>query len=115
MSTKANAAEDKGKLWDTIDAAVKNRVVEPIQHTVHGVWCVTIPVEEYERLKANQQYKVAVPMAERRDGWLYDADSGVCVGLASVESREQHGYNTRFKMTLAGCPHNVVIHKKVPA
>lgn len=58
-----------------------------------------------------EQYKAAVPETERREGWLYDADSGVLMGLASVELKQRHQPGVVFTMTFAGCPHKVIIHK----
>ncbi len=59
-----------------------------------------------------EQYKAAVPMSERREGWVYDADSGVLMGLASDEMKRRFPMGAVFRETFAGCPHRVIIHKK---
>lgn len=59
-----------------------------------------------------EQYKVAVPEDQRVEGWLYDADSGCLMGLASAELRQKHSVGVVFTMTFASCPHKVIIHKK---
>lgn len=57
-----------------------------------------------------EQYSPAVPQKDRRNGWLYDADSGVLVGLASDEMRKKHPAMVPFNHVIGGCPHRVVIH-----
>lgn len=59
-----------------------------------------------------EQFRVGIPEAERVEGWLYDADSGILMGLASVEMLKKHAPGVVFTMTFAGCPHKVIIHKK---
>lgn len=59
-----------------------------------------------------EQFRVGVPEAERIEGWLYDADSGILMGLSSVEMLKKHKPGVVFTMTFAGCPHKVIIHKK---
>lgn len=60
-----------------------------------------------------EQYSPAVPQAERKDGYLYDANSGVLLGLASDELKARQPAMVPFTMNLSGCPHKVVIHKVV--
>lgn len=60
-----------------------------------------------------KQYTASVPESERTEGWLYDADSGCLMGLASDELKQKHPSGAPFTMTFAGCPHKVIIHKKV--
>lgn len=58
-----------------------------------------------------EQFKVAVPQHERVDGWLYDYDSGLCMGIASVEQKAKYPKEKQpFSLFIAGCPHKVVIH-----
>jgi len=59
-----------------------------------------------------KQYTVSVPESERTEGWLYDADSGCLMGLASDEMKQKHQAGLVFTATFAGCPHKVIIHKK---
>lgn len=49
-------------------------------------------------------------MSRRIKGYLYDADSGVCMGLGSYEMIAAHGYNSVFNQTFSGCPHKVIIY-----
>ena len=58
-----------------------------------------------------EQYKAAVPVSERVDGYLYDAHSGVCMGIASDERKALTNPNTEFKQQISGCPHTLVYHK----
>ncbi len=57
-----------------------------------------------------EQLKVAVPANKRVNGWLYDASSGLCMGIASDERRAITPYNTPFKEAIGGCPMELVIH-----
>lgn len=58
-----------------------------------------------------EQFRVGVPMNERVDGWLYDASSGVCMGIASDEIRLKYPKEKQpFSMMIAGCPHKLLIH-----
>lgn len=57
-----------------------------------------------------EQYRAAVPESQRVNGWLYDANSGVLMGIGSHEQREKHGYNAVFVENRAGCPHKMLIH-----
>ncbi len=58
-----------------------------------------------------EQFKVAVPMHQRVRGWLYDFDSGICLGIASDELKEtRKGQQGEFRIVIAGCPHKAVIH-----
>lgn len=63
---------------------------------------------------ATEQYRAAVPESERVEGWLYDADSGVLMGLASDELKAKQPSGVVFTANIAGCPHKLVIHKKQP-
>lgn len=58
-----------------------------------------------------EQYRAGVPEESRVEGWLYDADSGMLMGLASDQLKVKHQAGTVFTMTFAGCPHKVIIHK----
>jgi len=58
-----------------------------------------------------EQFKVGVPVAERVNGWLYDYNSGVCMGIASFEMRAKYPEDRQpFSMMIAGCPHKLIIH-----
>lgn len=59
-----------------------------------------------------EQFKVAVPLKQRVEGWLYDYDSGVCMGIASDQLKKKQKKNKEpyFTMNIAGCPHKLVIH-----
>ena len=57
-----------------------------------------------------EQFKCSVPVASRVHGWLYDVNSGVCMGIGSDEQRALHGYNTVFDAYMFGCKYNVTIH-----
>jgi len=59
-----------------------------------------------------EQFKAGVPEDQRVEGWLYDADSGCLMGLASDEMKQKHQAGLAFTATFAGCPHKVIIHKK---
>ena len=61
-----------------------------------------------------EQYSAAVPESERTEGWLYDADSGVLMGLASVEMKQKHPAGVAFTMTFAGCPHKKRVEVNIP-
>lgn len=61
-------------------------------------------------MSLTEQFKCGVPENERRPGWLYDADSGVLMGLASDEMKAKHAAGVPFTFTCGGCPHKVVIH-----
>ncbi len=60
-----------------------------------------------------EQYRAAVPEDQRVAGWLYDADSGVLMGLASDELKRKQRSGVVFTMTFSGCPHKVIIHPLV--
>lgn len=57
-----------------------------------------------------EQFKVATPIELRVNGWLYDANSGVCMGIASDEMKKRIPFNTPFNQNISGCPHLLVIH-----
>jgi len=61
-----------------------------------------------------EQFKVAIPADKRVNGWLYDAHSGLCMGIASDEMKAVIPYNTVFKQALFGCPYELVIHYVAP-
>lgn len=58
-----------------------------------------------------EQMKVAIPVADRVNGWLYDAHSGLCMGIASDELKKQIPFNRAFKSSIGGCPVTLVIHR----
>lgn len=63
-----------------------------------------------------EQIKVGVPLHMRVDGYLYDADSGILMGVASDQQKALHKWfgskvPVYFKDTRSGCPHNLVIHR----
>jgi hypothetical protein len=58
-----------------------------------------------------EQFKVRIPEEERISGRLYDYHSGMAMGLASDEQKKKYGYGNVFKMSIAGCPHELIIHK----
>lgn len=60
-----------------------------------------------------EQYRPGVPESQRVEGWLYDADSGCLMGLASYELKARQPAGVVFNMTFSGCPHKVIIHKAV--
>jgi hypothetical protein len=62
-----------------------------------------------------EQFKVCVPYAERIAGYLYDNDSGVCMGLASDEMKQKYAPNEIFTLMISGCPHKLVYHPLVVA
>ena len=57
-----------------------------------------------------EQFKVGVPIHLRVKGWIYDYDSGLCMGIASDEMKKKYTPNLVFTMHIAGCPHKVTIH-----
>lgn len=57
-----------------------------------------------------EQYKAAVPEAMRVNGWLYDANSGVLMGVASDQQKAKYEPNVVFTDNRSGCPHKLVIH-----
>ncbi len=61
-----------------------------------------------------EQFKVSIPYEKRTAGWLYDQHSGLCMGLASDEMKKKQKPGVPFKMAIAGCPHDVVIHPANP-
>lgn len=58
-----------------------------------------------------EQFKVGVPHNRRVHGWLYDADSGECLGIASYQMREKHGFGVVFRHFMSTCPHRAIIHE----
>jgi len=57
-----------------------------------------------------QQFTVRVPDEDRISGRLYDYHSGVCMGLASYETKKKHAPNQPFKVFISGCPHTLIYH-----
>ncbi len=57
-----------------------------------------------------EQFKVAVPYEKRIPGLIYDADSGVCMGLASDEMKKKYKAGEIFDQNISGCPHKLLIH-----
>lgn len=57
-----------------------------------------------------EQYKVWVPVEQRKKGHIYDAKSGAYVGLASDEEKTKYGYNNPYKDNRSGCPYDLVIY-----
>lgn len=57
-----------------------------------------------------EQFKVAVPNEQRVSGWLYDYDSGQCMGIASDQQKLKYAAGVPFNQMIAGCPHKLVIH-----
>jgi hypothetical protein len=57
-----------------------------------------------------EQFKVSIPKNLRVDGWLYDVDSGLVLGLGSYEQIEQYGYNTVFNYYAFGGKYKATIY-----
>ncbi len=57
-----------------------------------------------------EQFKVAVPLDKRIPGYLYDSDSGVCMGIASDEIKLKYAPDEIFTQAICGCPHKLVYH-----
>lgn len=57
-----------------------------------------------------EQFKVCVPYTDRIAGYLYDNDSGLCMGIASDEMKLKYAPNEVFNQMIAGCPHKLVYH-----
>jgi hypothetical protein len=74
----------------------------------HNQW---LKEEERRARIMAEQFTVRIPEDERTVGWLYDFDSGVCMGLASDEQKKKYPKHKQpFTMMIAGCPHKLVIH-----
>jgi len=58
-----------------------------------------------------EQFKVSIPLEKRIHGWLYDANSGVCIGIASDEMKRMYPRKGHvINHNIGGCPMKVVIH-----
>lgn len=52
-----------------------------------------------------------VARVNQKTGWLYDTNSGVCLGATSEEMRAKYGYGVKFKHFIAGVEHIAEIAK----
>jgi hypothetical protein len=74
----------------------------------HNEW---LKEEERRNRIMAEQFKVGVSLGQRVAGWLYDYDSGVCMGVASDELKKKYPLEKQpFNMNISGCPHKLVIH-----
>ncbi len=85
---------------------VANPLPEPEPSTLEEapVSATTLPPPLTERL-----YPYGVERADRVSGWLYDAHTGVVLGIASYELRDKHGVGVVFTRMVGGCKQDLEI------